>query len=331
MARELGKVAGLAACLLAIGLLAEGGFAESANDDSTWDEQIHAGRCPAWAKETLPVEVLTYLGKFGLPDPYPQRRGPLGKGVAGIDRWQANRFIVYRAETADFLYKQYTPDRVEYKAGSLPSYERLVEEYTRGKSTQREKALALLTRAMAERFPHPTMPPLGPPCRANRGALDEDLLKSGCGFCNEQARVYARLCQVAGIPARMVYLFYADKRTGHTIAEIYVDGHWAMADASWLCVFPGADGRWMNAAECHEAANRPRVGEAYFARTRQILALDDERLVGRHVAGQPDAAARRQEVAAEAARVRAGLRENTARSLGDQLWKFGIINYPLPR
>ena len=332
MAHRLTMIAGLAIGLLAVGATAQGRAAEAGHADAEWDEQIHARRCPAWAKEELPGEMLPYLGKLGLPDPYPQRPGPLGKGVAGIDRWQANRFIVYRAETADFLYTRYSLDRVEYEPGSLPAYEKLVADYTRGQSTPREKALELLTRAMAERFPHPTMPPLGPPCRADRGAMDEELLHSGCGFCNEQARVYTRLCQVAGIPARLVFLFYSDKRTGHTIAEICVDGHWAMADASWLCVFPGADGRWMSAAECHaEGLNRLRVGEAYFARRQQILALTDEQLVGRHVVGEADARVRRQQVAAAAAKVRAGLREKTAQALGDQLWQFGIINNPLPR
>jgi hypothetical protein len=330
MTRPLAAAVGLAAFLLAIGF-SDGRSAEPTNTAPAWDEEIHAARCPAWAKDSLAPELQPYVGKFGLPDPFRQRQGPLGKGVAGIDRWQANRFIVYRPETARFLDSQYTPVRVDYKRGSLPSYEKLVDEYTRGRTTDCDKALALLTRAMAERFPHPTMPPLGPPCRADRALLDEDLLKSGCGFCNEQARVYVRLCQVAGIPARMVYLFYSDKRTGHTIAEIYLDGHWAMADASWFCVFPGADGRWMSAAECHEEGpNRLRVGEAYVARMKQIIALDDERLVGRHVLPEGDSAARRQKVAAEAAKVRTGLREKTARFLGDQLWKFGILNYPLP-
>ena len=64
------------------------------------------------------------------------------------------------------------------------------------------------------------------------------LLKSGAGWCNEQAHVFVRLCQVADIPAHMVFLFYADNRSGHVVAEFHADGRWAMADTSWLCVFP---------------------------------------------------------------------------------------------
>jgi hypothetical protein len=39
----------------------------------------------------------------------------------------------------------------------------------------------------------------------NRNLDDEALLASGCGWRNEQARVFIRLCQVNGIPARMLH------------------------------------------------------------------------------------------------------------------------------
>ena len=65
---------------------------------------------------------------------------------------------------------------------------------------------------------------------------------------------------------------------------------------------------------------------------RQIAALSDEQLVGRHFTDKKgDAAVRTKKVAAKAAAIRTELRTKTARALGNQLWKFGIINYPLPR
>jgi len=294
-------------------------------------EDAPVSGCPEWAKEELPREMLPFVGRFGLPDPYPQRRDPLGKSVAGIDRWQANQFIAYRAETARFLYGAYTPTKVDCRRGTLPAYEKLVARYTAGMKTDREKATALLTQALPREFRHPTMPPLGAPVRADRALLDEALLKSGAGFCNEQARVFTRLCQAAGIPARIIQLFYSDKRTGHTISEFYADGRWAMADSSWFCVFPAADGPLMSAAECHEEGpNRRLVGETYFGRFQQLIAMPDEELVGGHFAASDPPGGRKEKVAAEAAAVRKGLRARTAQALGDQLWRFGIINYPLP-
>jgi len=247
-------------------------------------------------------------------------------------RWQANRFIAYRAETARFLYGAYTPLKVEYRPGTLPAFEKLVARYTVGLKTDRERAVALLTEALPREFRHPTMPPLGAPARADRALPDEELLRSGAGFCNEQARAFTRLCHVAGIPARIVHLFYSDKRTGHTVSEFYADGRWAMADSSWSCVFPAADGRLMSAAECHEEGpTRRRVGEAYFARFQKLIAMSDEELVGGHFAGSDATAGRKEKVAAAADATRKGLRAKTAQALGGQLWRFGIINNPLPR
>jgi transglutaminase-like putative cysteine protease len=162
--------------------------------------------CPAWAQETVPERVRPYLGRFGLPEPYPQQKTPLGGDTAGVDLWQANHFVGYHKETAEYLYKTYSPTAIAYRKGSLPGYERLVAQYTAGCKSDREKALALLKRAMPKAILHPSIPPYGPMCPPDRAAGDEELLKSGQGWCNEQARVFVRLCQVAGIPARMIFL-----------------------------------------------------------------------------------------------------------------------------
>ena len=299
--------------------------------DPEWAKEIHADRTPDWAKENLPDWVMPYVGKFGLSESWQKRDGPLGKGVAGVDRWQANSFIVYRKETADYLYRDYTPLKVNYKRGSLPTYEKVVAQYTKGLGSDREKAVALLTKALPKEFMHPTMPPLGPPCRADRALDDEAMLKTGTGFCNEQARVFVRLCQVCGIPARVVYLFYSDKRSGHTIAEFYADGRWSMADGSWFCVFPAEDGHLMSAAECHTPGRgKELAGEAYFKRMQEIIQLPDDELVGKAYAQVADDAERKKQIAARAAQVREGLKAKTAKFLGEQLDEFGLLNYPLP-
>jgi hypothetical protein len=283
--------------------------------------------CPAWAKVATPEWVTPFMGKRGLGEPFVSSPKVLGKSVAGIDRWQANHFVVYRAETKKYLYEEYTPTKVGYVKGSMPGYERVIEKYTKGISGDRERAVALLVRAMPAEMRHPTMAPLGPGCRADRNLLDEPLLSSGTGFCNEQARVFVRLCQAADIPARLVFLFYADKRTGHTIAEFHADGKWCMADASWFCVFPGADGKLMSAAECHDPANGKWVAKAYRERFDRIVALDDEALVGLHVKASAD---REKQVADRAARIRKEFAEKTEAYLATHLWQFGVVNYPLP-
>ena len=297
----------LAAALLAPGLLAA-------------DPEADGVGTPEWAKEELPEQYRPFVARAGLPTPWQAKikKGPLGSAVAGIDRYHANHFVVYRPETAGFLYTEYTPTTVNYRPGSLPGYEKLAAEHTAGLSSPKEKAVALV-RAMPQILKHPTMPPCGPGVRADRGLLDEPLLASGGGFCNEQARVFVRLCQVLNIPARLVFLFYADHRTGHTIAEFYADGRWSMADTSWFCVFPAdagaadgaADGRLLSAAEAHDGGpNHARVQAVYRTRFEELLRMTDEQL-GR-ADGEP----------------RKGLEEKLRTP--DALGVFGLMNYPLP-
>jgi hypothetical protein len=284
--------------------------------------------CPAWVKEPTPEWAAPYLGKLGIPDPWPAYEGPLAMNCAGIDRWQANHFIGYNQKTAPHLYGDYTPLRVRYEKGALPRCEALVEKYTKGLTSDREKALALLTRAMPGHCLHPTIPPLGGPCAADRNLGDDGLLAAGTAWCNEQARVFVSLCRVAGIPARMIFLFYADRKSGHVIAEFYADGRWSMADSSWGCVFPAADGHLLSAAECHaDEAGRALAAEAYRARIREVFRMPDETLAGKDVPGGPSDPKRRE---ALAARVKSLREQFDTPAYCSQLWAFGVLNHPAP-
>jgi hypothetical protein len=163
--------------------------------------------------------------------------------------------------------------------------------------------------------------------------MDEDqLIRSGKAYCNEQSRVFVRLCQISGIPARMIFLFYSDKAHGHVIAEFYADGRWCMADTSWYCVFPAPAGHLMNAAECHQqvGANRTWVGQAYARRARELMKLSAQELVGGQFVDVADAKARREKIEQAARELRAQMQAQTAESLGGQLWAFGVMDYPTP-
>ena len=188
--------------------------------------------------------------------------------------------------------------------------EKVVDAYTSPGQGAREKAVALLTRALAEHLPHPEVPPVGPMVAKNRGMTEEQLWASGCAWCNEQTRVYIRLCQIAGIPARMVYLFFSDNQKGHVVTEFYADGHWCMADSSWLCVFPDDRDRLLSAAELHRPEARPIVERAYLARWTAILQKSHPAL---------------------AAQGPAAVRKEFAWHHAEQFGIFGLLNYPLPR
>ena len=294
-------------------------------------EQIQEQETPVWAQVKAPDGCRPFLGRKGLPEPFHSKQTPLGPKVLGVERWQANHFIVHRPETAGVLYGSYTPTTVDYRPGTLPAFEALAAEYTSGLIGNEEIAAAFVTRVLPERLPHATVPPVGAYCRTDRGLHDEALLATGSAYCSGQALAFIRLCQVRGIAARLVFLFYSDRQTGHTTAEFWTGSKWAMVDVSWYTLFPGPDGKLMSAADCHgDAAQRLCLAVAYQTRMRQIVAMSDEALCGRAFPSDtPDRAAA---VRAKAAELRDYVRVRMPLDhLADHLWEFGILNYPLPR
>ena len=275
--------------------------------------------CPAWAKETLPGWLAPFVGKNGLPAQW-RPRNMLGASVRGIDRYQANQFVYFQPETAAYLYRDYTPLTVKYKTGTLPNYEKLAAQYTAGLKSDTAKAVALLL-AMPKFFRHPGMPPLGASARPDRNLEDEPLLASGSGWCNEQARVFIRLCQVSGIPARMVHLFGQN----HTVAEFHAEGRWAVADTSNFFVVPDpASGgnvtelRLLSAAQCHDRGPGQRAyATARQRRGKEMLAMSDAELGFKNPA--------------QAAKWRAAEAKFSVEELAQREVGFGVINGPLPR
>jgi hypothetical protein len=277
------------------------------------DPELNPTNCPAWAKEAKPDWVKPFMGFSGTPVSWRPGKKIFGSATQGIDRYQANQFVFYRPETADYLYKDYTPLQVNYKAGTLPAYEKVAAAYTAGCKTETEKAVALLTKAMPAVFRHPGMPPLGPAVKPSRNLGDEALLVTGCGWCNEQARVFIRLCQVLGIQARMIHLFGQN----HTVAEFYADGRWALADASNFFVSPGQDGKLLSAAQCHDRGDGQRAyAEAKQKRMRELAAMTDEQL------GFKDPAA--------AVKFREQGNSPMVEELAVRTVGFGVMNCPMP-
>ena len=277
---------------------------------------------PGWARVSVPDNIKPYKGKNGLPQWHPiyQRPGSTcGGAVAGIDRYQANHYVVYRDETAEFIYNEYTPLDAGYIPGTLPGYERVVEQYTDASMSETEKALALLKDALPDVSRHPGAPPLfGGPVAPDRALMDEELLSSGGAWCNEQARVYIRLCQVAGLQGRLVHL----GGQSHTTAEVHADGQWILVDVSFHFVARDENGRLLSAAECHDRGPGQRAwAEAKKARYRQIAEMPDEWLNVQD--------AEHGERVRQTYRDRGSQERLEALAVSDEVF-FSVINNPLP-
>ena len=273
--------------------------------------------CPRWAKEEVPSWVLRFRGVNGLPDESrPHFSGANAPGVAGVDRYQANQFIPYRPETAAWLYEGYTSLEVKWQEGYLPTLRRIAMEATSGATSPEEKALRLLY-TVCRRLLHPRVPPVGDAVPGDRNLDEEALIASGTGWCNEQSRVFVRLCQAAGVPARLVHYFYSEFPAGHTVAEFHDGGRWCLTDATYGVVFRGPEGRLLSAADCLDGAE----GEAIWNRVSGEFANHTLR-IGRHLLAR-DAATGRDDGSL-------ALRRTICPELNRRLHTFAVMNYPLP-
>ncbi len=246
-----------------------------------WDldrpEYTGAPLTPDWAHVVVPDWLRPFQGKNGLPHWSAAYRRPgstCGGSVAGIDLYHANYYIVHRPETSAFIYTEYTPTDAGYVPGSLPLFEEVAARYTTPDMSGEEKLAALLKRALPAEFRHVgTAPYLDYRAAPNRALLDEELLASGGGWCNEQARILIRLCQVVGLQGRIVHL----GGQSHTTAEILVDGQWVLVDVSYYAIARDAAGNLLSAAACHDLGPGQRAwAESLQRAVSRMIALDAE-------------------------------------------------------
>ncbi len=237
----------------------------------TEESKFYGGPIPPWAKVDLPAWVEPYVKKLFVED------------VAGIDRYHAYSSVPYCEETAKYLYEQYTPTILDYKKGTLPAYEKLVQKHVSSLKSDRENAVHLLSQVLPIVAKHPTIPPCGGFIPGDRALTDEELLASGNAWCNEQSRVFVRLCQVAGIPARMIFLNYSERSAqesglpSHVISEFYAEGRWSLADPTFSVLFPHPDGHLMSAAECHDGGKGQTLAQQHYEkRLREINKSEDK-------------------------------------------------------
>ena len=99
------------------------------------------------------------------------------------------------------------------------------------------------------------------------GGTEEMVIAKGSDWCHEVARVYSALCQVIGIPCRLVYT--ASEDDGHVIAEAYWQGAWTLVDPMAAKVYVKPDGSPVSvldlkAASCEELVAYTSSREGYY-------------------------------------------------------------------
>lgn len=159
-------------------------------------------------------------------------------GVAGIDLEQALNYIDLDDVGEKYAYEKYTGARLPYEQGSRPALEEVAHRAIGRKRKAMDKVRALTT-YVAQEVPwagfyrHETGIVLPP----DRAMMEEEIICSGYGWCNEQARVLCALTQVVGIPSRLVFASHARKAYGHVIVETLLPEGWMAVDESFGLLF----------------------------------------------------------------------------------------------
>ena len=143
-----------------------------------------------------------------------------------VDRVLMENMVRLCTETADYLYSQYTPERSLYRRGERPELEYWIDRILPAGNSDEERITAIV------RF---TAGLQGKASQdldsAQVGGTEEEIIARGSDWCADVARVGCALCQVAGYPARIVYLVDTEKAySGHVIMEVFRAGAWGAVD-----------------------------------------------------------------------------------------------------
>lgn len=199
--------------------------------------------------------------------------------VVGIDFEQSMNYINLADVTEDFIYDKYTSSILPYIKGSRPALESLAKRLTAGAKSPLEKVQRLTAFVAREiKWAGFYKQATGKRLPPDRNLDEEELILSGDGWCNEQARVLCALTQVCGIPSRLVYASHLKKKYGHVVTEVLLPEGWMTVDESLNYCFL-MKGRPVRASRIW---NDPKT-RAYFRPIYKKLCADLIGVLGRPV------------------------------------------------
>lgn len=157
--------------------------------------------------------------------------------VSGIDRQQTLGQVRVCPQTEALLYEgDYSPTGIAYQRGARPQLESITAAWSDAEPWARAQAAADWV------FEHVLHPHLVAPLPPNRAMTEEQIIGSGVGWCNEQARVFIALCEVTDLPARLCFVYHDNGKAAHSATEVLLDGRWCYFDQTFNICVTLADG-----------------------------------------------------------------------------------------
>ena len=184
-----------------------------------------------------------------------------------VDSVLFDEMIKLMPETADFLYTGYTPLDIKFQKGTRPYLEKIVKSSIGNSDpTTIAKDLMNFCSNIPNNFPDPeksTNSGFWTTDTVLFGGTEEELIKRGTDICTELSRVLCVLAQIAGLPARLIYLFDLNRKNwGHGVTEIFLQtsesSNWAVFDATSNVCYPMEGGRF---ASAWDLRNHPEIIE----------------------------------------------------------------------
>jgi len=168
------------------------------------------------------------------------------------------------AETAPVLYDAACTPASVYRPGLRPELEEVLTRLLTAVTSEEERVDRIA------QFCSHLQDDCGDDVEAMRfGGTEEELIQRGSDWCADVARVACGLCQMAGMPARLLYTVRRrDAYCGHVVVEVCRRGRWGAMDPLCKVVFRWPDGRPASAWELmHESdlvlAHRREAGTPY--------------------------------------------------------------------
>ena len=159
--------------------------------------------------------------------------------LGSVDRVLAETMVRLCAETAEYLYTRYSPTCTSYEKGSRPILERNVAAAgaSQGSSASRVAGIVDFCQSLEERATDDLD-------GMRFGGTEEQIAARGSDWCVDVTRVACAMCQVAGVPARLVSLFnLSQAHSGHQIIEAFDEGVWGAVDPLNGVVYRHPNGR----------------------------------------------------------------------------------------